>query len=86
MTAHQIKSIGYLVSIVSVFMLAIPSLKSAKEEPLILLCILAGAATSIAGMALRWQADRKTQAKIEKAEREGEAALGENAAAARSGR
>jgi hypothetical protein len=86
MTAHQIKSHGYLVSIASVFLLAIPSLKSAKEQPLLLACLLAGAATSILGMALRWIADKKTQRKIDGARDEAGAALRENGRAARAGR
>ncbi|HEY0412290.1 MAG TPA: hypothetical protein VGD66_04015 [Allosphingosinicella sp.] len=69
------KGYGYLISIVSVVLLMIPPLKSAKEDPLILFCLLAGAALSIAGMALRWLADRKTQHRIDRAQDKGEAAL-----------
>jgi hypothetical protein len=86
MTAHQIKSNGYLISIASVFLLAIPSLKSAKEQPLLLACLIAGAATSILGMALRWIADKKTQRKIERAQDKGDAALHENGRAPSAGR
>ncbi|HEY0311673.1 MAG TPA: hypothetical protein VGC56_04180 [Allosphingosinicella sp.] len=86
MTAHQIKSNGYLLSILSVFLLAIPSLKSAKEQPLLLACLIAGAATSILGMVLRWIADKKTQRKIADAQGKGDAALHENGRAASAGR
>jgi hypothetical protein len=68
--AHSLKGQGYLVSILSVFLLALPPLKSAKDEPLILACIAAGALLSIAGMALRWIADRKTQHRIDRAQGE----------------
>jgi hypothetical protein len=86
MTAHQIKSNGYLISILSVFLLAIPSLKSAKEQPLLLACLIAGAATSILGMVLRWIADKKTQRKIAQAREEGDAALRQESGAAAAGR
>jgi len=70
-----VKGYGYLVSIVSVVLLMIPPLKSAKEDPLILLCLLAGAALSVAGMAMRWLADRQTQRRIDRARDKSEAAL-----------
>ncbi|HEX2764058.1 MAG TPA: hypothetical protein VHM92_09510 [Allosphingosinicella sp.] len=69
------KGIGYVISCFSVALLMIPPLKSAKEDPLILFCLLAGAALSIVGMHLRWLADRKTQHRLTKAQAKGEAAL-----------
>lgn len=69
------KGYGYLVSILSVLLLMIPPLKSAKEDPLILACLVAGAALSILGMYLRWLADRKTQRRISRARDKSEAAL-----------
>lgn len=69
------KGYGYLVSILSVLLLMIPPLKSAKEDPLILACLLGGAALSIVGMYLRWLADRKTQRRISRARDKSEAAL-----------
>lgn len=69
------KGYGYLVSILSVVLLMIPPLKSAKEDPAILVCLLAGAALSVIGMYLRWLADRKTQRRISRAHEKGEAAL-----------
>jgi hypothetical protein len=71
---HSIKGHGYFISILSVFLLAFPPLKSAKGDPLILSCIAAGALLSILGMALRWIADRKTQRKNEHQEDSGEGA------------
>lgn len=69
------KGYGYLVSIVSVLLLMIPPLKSAKEDPLVLACLLGGAVLSIVGMYMRWLADRKTQRRISRARDKSEAAL-----------
>jgi len=74
MTAHHVKSGGYLVSILSVLLLVVPSLKSAKENPLVLLCLILGAVASILGMALRWVADKKTQHRIDRAQEQPEQA------------
>jgi len=68
--AHSLKGHGYLVSIVSVLLLAIPAFKGAKDSSVMLACLLAGAAFSIAGMGLRWIADRKTQRRIDEAKGE----------------
>ncbi|MEA3001920.1 MAG: hypothetical protein QOH81_708, partial [Sphingomonadales bacterium] len=68
--------------ILSVFLLAVPPLKSAKDDPLILACIAAGALLSIAGMALRWIADRKTQHRIDRAQDEQPDGLGRGTAGA----
>jgi hypothetical protein len=70
--AHTLKGNGYLISILSVFLLALPPLKSARDDPLVLACIAVGALLSIAGMALRWIADRKTQHKIDRKENKGD--------------
>jgi hypothetical protein len=58
--AHTLKGNGYLISILSVFLLALPPLKSARDEPLVLACI----------------ADRKTQHKIDRKENKGDAERG----------
>ena len=54
----RLKGAGYLTSIVSVLLLAVPSLKSALEQPVLFVFLLGGAITSIAGMALRWRSHR----------------------------
>jgi hypothetical protein len=72
--AHALKGHGYLISILSVFLLAFPPLKSAKGDPLVIGAILAGALLSIVGMAFRWIADRKTQHRIDRKEEKGSAA------------
>lgn len=51
---HRLKGFGYLVSIVSVILLAIVSWKNASQQPLLLACLIGGAATSILGMFCRW--------------------------------
>jgi hypothetical protein len=71
---HSLKANGYLISILSVFLLAFPPLKSAKGDPVVLACIAVGALLSVLGMALRWIADRKTQHKIDRKENKSEAA------------
>ena len=49
---------GYLVSSMSVVLLGVPALKSAKDEPLMLAFMLTGMLLSIVGMALRWRSHR----------------------------
>ncbi len=48
------KGFGYLVSTLSVLLLGAAAWKGASEEPLLLLYLLAGMATSIIGMWLRY--------------------------------
>ena len=69
------KGIGYVVSCASVALLMIPPIKMAREDPLILSCLIGGALLSVIGMYLRWLADRKTQRRISKAQAKGDAAL-----------
>ena len=57
----RLKGGGYLTSTVSVFLLAVPGLKAAMEEPVFGLCVAAGIVTSIGGMALRWRSHRLEQ-------------------------
>jgi hypothetical protein len=73
---HSLKGHGYLISILSVFLLALPPLKSAKGDPLVLACIAIGALLSIVGMGLRWVADRKTQHRIDRKENKGDSDRG----------
>jgi uncharacterized membrane protein YccC len=56
-----LKGLGYLVSTFSVFLLAAGSLKNALQQPLLLLCLIAGMTTSIAGMGLRYLSYRREQ-------------------------
>ena len=51
---HLLKGIGYLISTISVTLLAIVSWSSASQSPLLLACLIGGAITSIAGMFCRW--------------------------------
>ena len=57
----KLKGGGYLTSTVSVFLLAIPGLKSATEKPALLLCLIFGMLASIGGMYLRWRSHRLEQ-------------------------
>ena len=68
----ELKGYGYLVSIVSVFLLAVPALKSAKESPLMAACLILGMVASIIGMGIRWLADLKQKSKIREVRREAE--------------
>lgn len=51
---HRLKTFGYLISTVSVILLAIVSWSSASKSPLLVACLLGGVATSIVGMFCRW--------------------------------
>jgi len=48
------KTSGYLVSTVSVILLAIVAWKGAKDDPTLTILLGLGALTSIAGMLMRW--------------------------------
>ncbi|MEJ5976626.1 hypothetical protein WG901_08270 [Novosphingobium sp. PS1R-30] len=48
------KTFGYLISTTSVILLAIVSWPKAKEDPVLLACLVGGALTSIMGMFCRW--------------------------------
>lgn len=56
-----LKGLGYLVSTLSVILLGIVAWKSAKEEPLLFACLIAGMLASVAGMGLRWLSHRLDQ-------------------------
>jgi biotin transporter BioY len=49
-----IKTCGYLVSTISVVLLAIVAWPNASKEPLLAAALLVGAAASVTGMGLRW--------------------------------
>ena len=51
---HLLKGVGYLISIASVVLLAIVSWSSASQSPVLVACLLGGAAASIVGMFCRW--------------------------------
>jgi hypothetical protein len=51
---HFIKTLGYLISTVSVALLGIVSWKSASKDPLLAACLIVGMISSIVGMVLRW--------------------------------
>ncbi len=49
-----LKTIGYIVSTISVVLLALVSWQKAKEDPLLLACLIGGSLASIIGMFCRW--------------------------------
>jgi hypothetical protein len=51
---HMLKGMGYLISTVSVVLLAIVSWSSASKSLVLTACLLGGAASSIVGMFCRW--------------------------------
>ena len=60
---YTIKTSGYLVSTLSVILLAIPAWKSASTNPLLMACLAGGMIASITGMALRWWSYRLEKSK-----------------------
>ena len=56
------KGFGYIVSTLSVLLLGAAASKGASKEPLLLLCLVAGMATSIIGMWLRYYSYRRDDA------------------------
>ena len=48
------KTSGYLVSTISVILLAIVAWKGAKDDPTLVALLILGAFTSVTGMGLRW--------------------------------
>lgn len=51
---HMLKGVGYLISTMSVFMLAIVSWSSASKSYALTACLVGGAVLSIIGMFCRW--------------------------------
>ncbi|MDB5448914.1 MAG: hypothetical protein JWQ52_42 [Phenylobacterium sp.] len=52
--ALLLKTLGYLVSVLSVLLLGVVSWQSAADNPLLFACLIGGMATSVLGMFLRW--------------------------------
>ena len=50
----MLKSLGYLISTLSVPMLGVVSWKATETDMTLRLCLLTGMATSVTGMFLRW--------------------------------
>lgn len=49
----MVKTLGYLVSAISVVLLAVPAWQAAQRDETVMLCLIAGAIASLTGMALR---------------------------------
>jgi hypothetical protein len=56
-----VKGAGYLVSSVSVLLLAVSPLKTAKDDPVLFACLAGGVLLSILGMVLRYLSHRRDQ-------------------------
>ena len=69
-----LKGLGYLVSTLSVILLGIVAWKGAKEDPVLLGCLIAGMAASVAGMGLRWLSHRLGEKEKQAIKAEAEAA------------
>ena len=50
----MLKTIGYLISSVSVMLLGLPAWVSTETKPLLRICLVLGMAASIIGMLCRW--------------------------------
>jgi hypothetical protein len=61
-----LKGLGYIVSIVSVLLLAAAAWKTASDDPFLQLCLIGGIATSIIGMALRYAAHRRDRRELKR--------------------
>ena len=60
----QLESAGYLVSTLSVLLLAIVSWDSVTADPVLLACLIGGVCASIGGMALRWMSHCRERDKV----------------------
>ena len=75
-----LKGLGYLVSTFSVILLGIVAWKGAREEPLLLVCLIAGMAASVVGMGLRWLSHRLSEKEKQAIDAKAEDAKGLRAA------
>ena len=48
------KTIGYVISSLSVLLLGVAAWDGAKDKPVLMACVIAGMLTSVAGMVFRW--------------------------------
>ena len=63
------KGAGYLVSSVSVLLLAVSPLKTAMDDPLLLACLAGGVILAIVGMVLRYISHRRDRNETHKIDR-----------------
>ena len=57
----MLKTIGYLISSVSVLLLGIVAWPSTADEPAMRLCLTGGMVTSVLGMFFRWMSFQKDE-------------------------
>lgn len=63
----MLKSVGYLVSILSVLLLGTVAWESVVDDPAMRVCLILGMVTSVVGMGLRWTSflqDQKERGKV----------------------
>jgi uncharacterized membrane protein len=71
----DLKGAGYVTSTISVLLLGVVSGKNAVHDPWLMICLLLGMLTSVAGMMLRWRSHRLQQKQAEALEERCEASL-----------
>ena len=54
MSPTTIKTIGYVISTLSVVLLGVVSWHTASKQPLLLVALIVGMVASVTGMVLRW--------------------------------
>lgn len=50
----MLKTVGYLVSILSVILLGMAAWRTASQDDVLLFCLIGGMIASVVGMLLRW--------------------------------
>jgi ABC-type transport system involved in cytochrome bd biosynthesis fused ATPase/permease subunit len=65
--ANFLKTLGYLISTVSVALLAIVAWSTLADDPGLRLALIVGVATSILGMVLRWLSYQVREKEVEEA-------------------
>ncbi|MBS0481833.1 MAG: hypothetical protein JSR96_06695 [Proteobacteria bacterium] len=58
---HHIRISGYLLSMASTCLLAVPALRNSDGHPLMLLMVVLGVILSLLGIGLRWHSHRAEQ-------------------------
>jgi hypothetical protein len=56
-----IKTVGYLISSLSVLLLGLVAWEGVKDKPLLVICLVVGMASSITGMFCRWLSYQKKE-------------------------
>lgn len=57
------KDVGYLLSVVSVFLIGYAASDTAARDPFLMTCLMLGIVISVIGIALRWIVYRREKAR-----------------------